>query len=55
MLYDPYFNIFEFNETKKGGNMELRKVKRLWKATRGILKNEFEPVEVELEEAKGWG
>lgn len=55
VLYDPEFNLFEFNETKKGSNMELRPVKKLWKATRDILKNEFEPVQFELEEKKGWG
>lgn len=55
MLYDPNFNLFEFNETKKGSNMELRPVKRLWEATRCILKNEFDPVEFKLEAAKGWG
>ena len=55
VLYDPTFNLFEFNETKKGSNMELRPVKRLWKATRDIMRNDFEPADVQLEAAKGWG
>ncbi len=54
VIFDKQFDIFEFNEFKKG-NLESRETKGLWRTARNILLNIYEPVAFPLQAKVGWG
>ena len=54
VIYDKQFDLFEFNEFKKG-NLIIRESQGLWRTTRDILLNIHEPVAFPLQAKVGWG
>ena len=49
VIYDKQFDLFEFNEFKKG-NLVIRESQGLWRTARDILLNIHEPVAFPLQE-----